>query len=67
MNLGLKRPKPKIRETERKERVFDISFDFSFDRTILKIIMPDNEVLIFDNELEKTNIFWTDYLSKLHK
>ncbi|WP_127137427.1 hypothetical protein [Flagellimonas oceanensis] len=56
--------KPKIKSTERKEGVFDNTFDFTFDRTILKIVLPNNEVLIFDNELRKTIEFWTEYLSQ---
>jgi hypothetical protein len=63
----LDRHKPKIQDTERNEGAFDNSFDFSFDRTMLKIVMPNGEVVIFDNELKKTIKFWTDYLIKINE
>jgi hypothetical protein len=63
----LDRHKPKIQATERKDGAFDNTFDFAFDRTMLRIVMPNNDVLIFDNELKKTIIFWTDYLIQINE
>ncbi len=59
--------KPKIQATERKEGTFDNTFDFTFDRTMLRIVMPNNDVVIFDNELGKTITFWTDYLIQINE
>jgi hypothetical protein len=33
----------------------------------LRIVMPNNDVVIFDNELEKTIKFWTDYLIQINE
>lgn len=64
-HFKLKTHKPEVKETERKVGAFDNTFDFSFERTMLKIVMPKNKILVFDNELKKTIDFWTDYLNKL--
>ena len=40
---------------------------FTFDRTMLKIVMLNNTVVVFDNELEKIIKFLKEYLSKIDK
>ncbi|SDQ23324.1 hypothetical protein [Flagellimonas zhangzhouensis] len=57
--------KPKVKETERKTGTFDKTFDFSFDRTMLKIVMPNNQIAVFDEELEKTIAFWKEFMNNL--
>ena len=58
--------KPKVAKTDKHKGTFDNTFDFSFDRTMLQIIMLDGTVLVFDIELEKTILFWADYLKTLN-
>lgn len=60
----LKIHKPIIQATEKKEGPFDNTFDFTFERTMLRIFLPNNKVVIFDDELKKTIKFWENYLNK---
>jgi hypothetical protein len=57
--------KPLIEATERKEGPFDHTFDFTFEKTMLRIVLPNNEIVIYDEELKKTINFWENYLNKL--
>jgi hypothetical protein len=42
-------------------------FNFTFDRTTLKVVMQDGITLIVDRELKNTIKFWSEQLQMLEK
>ena len=59
--------RPKIETTEKDEGVFDNTFDFTFDRAMLKIIMKNGDILIFDDVMTNSISFWKDYILEIDK